>query len=167
MRDWLVNVIPANIFKAASDGEMLPLVIFALFFGFATSRIAPEHRDRLLGFFRAVMEAMLVIIGWILWLAPLGVFVLALGVGARGGVNAAGALAHYLVLMCLLGLVVTFLCYPLVVAVGRVSLAKFAKASAPAQAVAISTQSSRASLPAMVAGAQQGLGLPERVTSIT
>ena len=167
VRDWLVNVIPANIFKAASDGEMLPLVIFALFFGFATSRIAPEHRDRLLGFFRAVMEAMLVIIGWILWLAPLGVFALALGVGARGGVHAAGALAHYLVLMCLLGLVVTFLCYPLVVAFGRVSLAKFAKAIAPAQAVAISTQSSLASLPAMVSGAQQGLGLPERVTSIT
>ena len=167
VRDWLVNVIPSNIFKSASDGEMLPLVIFSLFFGFAASRIAPELRDPLLGFFRAVMETMLVIIGWILWLAPVGVFVLALGVGARGGVNAAGALAHYLVLMCLLGLIVTFLCYPLVVAFGRVSLAKFAKAIAPAQAVAISTQSSLASLPAMLSGAQHVLGLPERVTSIT
>jgi Na+/H+-dicarboxylate symporter len=167
VRDWLVNVIPTNVFKSASDGEMLPLVIFSLFFGFAASRIAPELRESLLGFFRAVMETMLVIIGWILWLAPVGVFVLALGVGARGGVNAAGALAHYLVLMCLIGLVVTVLCYPLVVAFGRVSLARFAKAIAPAQAVAISTQSSLASLPAMLSGAQQGLGLPERVTSIT
>jgi Na+/H+-dicarboxylate symporter len=167
VRDWLVNVIPSNVFKSASDGEMLPLVIFSLLFGFAASRITPELRDPLLGFFRAVMETMLVIIGWILWLAPVGVFVLALGVGARGGVNAAGALAHYLVLMCLLGLVVTILCYPLVVAFGRVSLARFAKAIAPAQAVAISTQSSLASLPAMLSGAQQGLGLPERVTSIT
>jgi proton glutamate symport protein len=167
IREWLVNVIPSNPFKSASDGELLPLVIFSLFFGFATSRIDAELRDVLLRFFRAVMEAMLVIIRWVLWLAPAGVFVLALGVGARGGVNAAGALAHYLVLMCLLGLVITILAYPLVVAFGRVSLVTFAKAVAPAQAVAISTQSSLASLPAMLAGARNVLGLPERVTSIT
>jgi Na+/H+-dicarboxylate symporter len=166
-RELLVNVIPANPFKAASDGEMLPLVIFALFFGFAASRIATELRTPLLGFFRAVMETMFVIIQWILWLAPVGVFVLALNVGARGGVSAAGALAHYLILMCTIGLLVTLLVYPLVVVFGRVSLARFAKAMAPAQAVAISTQSSLASLPAMLEGAQKQLGLPERVTSIT
>lgn len=167
VREWLVNVIPANVFKSASDGEMLPLVIFALFFGFAASRIDTELRNPLLGFFRAVMETMLVIIQWILWLAPVGVFALALGVGARGGVNAAGALAHYLVLMCLIGVLTTLLVYPLVVIVGRVSLIRFAKAVLPAQAVAISTQSSLASLPAMLSGAQKQLGLPERVTSIT
>jgi Na+/H+-dicarboxylate symporter len=167
VRDWLVNVIPSNPFKSASDGEMLPLVVFSLFFGFAASRISADLRNPLLGFFRAVMETMLVIIQWILWLAPVGVFVLALGVGARGGVSAAGALAHYLVLMCTIGLIITLLCYPLVVVFGRVSLARFAKAMAPAQAVAISTQSSLASLPAMLAGAQHQLGLPERVTSIT
>jgi Na+/H+-dicarboxylate symporter len=167
VRDWLVNIIPANPFKAASDGEMLPLVVFALFFGFAASRIAPDLRAPLLGFFRAIMETMLVIIHWILWLAPAGVFALALTVGARGGVSAAGALAHYLVLMCVIGLLITLLCYPLVVVFGRVSLARFAKAIAPAQAVAISTQSSLASLPAMLEGAQKELGLPARVTSIT
>jgi Na+/H+-dicarboxylate symporter len=167
VRDWLVNVIPPNVFKSASDGDMLPLVIFSLFFGFAASRIATHLRDPLLGFFRAVMETMLVIIQWILWLAPVGVFVLALGVGARGGVNAAGALAHYLILMCVIGVLVTLLVYPLVMVFGRVSLARFAKAMLPAQAVAISTQSSLASLPAMLSGAQQQLGLPERVTSIT
>jgi Na+/H+-dicarboxylate symporter len=167
VRDLLANVIPSNPFKAASDGEMLPLVVFALFFGFAASRISAELRAPLLTFFRAVMETMLVIIGWILWLGPIGVFALALGVGARGGVHAAGALAHYLVLMCAIGVVVTVLCYPMVVAFGRVSLMRFAKAVAPAQAVAVSTQSSVASLPAMLDGAQKELGLPERVCSIT
>jgi proton glutamate symport protein len=166
VRDWLVGIVPSNPFKAASDGDMLPLVVFALFFGFAASRIKPDLREPLLGFFRAVMETMLVIIGWILWLAPIGVFVLALGVGTRGGANAAGALAHYLVLMCTIGLLVTILVYPLVVAFGRVSLARFARAIAPAQAVAVSTQSSLASLPAMLEGAKKELGLPERVTSI-
>jgi Na+/H+-dicarboxylate symporter len=167
LRDWIVDIIPSNPFKAASDGALLQLVIFALFFGFAASRIAPNLRAPLLGFFQAVMETMLVIIQWVLWVAPVGVFALALGVGARGGVNAAGALGYYLILMCALSLLITILVYPMVVLFGRVSLSRFAKAVAPAQAIAISTQSSLASLPAMLAGAQTRLGLPERVTAIT
>ncbi|MBX5461968.1 MAG: cation:dicarboxylase symporter family transporter [Steroidobacteraceae bacterium] len=167
LRDWLTNVIPANPFKAAADGDMLPLVIFALFFGFAAARVTADMRTPLLGFFRAVMETMLVMIRWILWAAPLGVFALALGVGTRGGVHAAGALAHYLVLMCTLGVLITVLCYPAAVAFGRVSLTRFVRALLPAQAVAISTQSSLASLPAMITGAQAQLGLPERVVSLT
>lgn len=167
LRDWIVDIVPSNPFKAAADGALLPLVIFSLFFGFAASRITPSLRTPLLGFFQAVMQTMFVIIQWVLWAAPVGVFALALSVGSRGGVNAAGALAHYLVLMCALSLLITILVYPMVVAVGGVSLARFARAVAPAQAVAISTQSSLASLPAMIAGAQRQLGLPERVTAIT
>jgi len=167
LRDWIVNLVPSNPFNAAAEGELLPLVIFALFFGFAASRIAPNLRAPLLGFFQAVMETMLVIVKWILWAAPVGVFALALVVGARGGVHAAGALAHYLVLMCALGLLVTVLMYPTAVVFGRVSIMRFAAAMLPAQAVAVSTQSSLASLPAMIAGAQSQLAVPERVTSIT
>jgi len=167
LRDWIIGFIPSNPFKAAADGELLPLVVFALFFGFAASRIKPDLRTPLLGFFQAVMETMFVIVGWVLWAAPVGVFALALSVGARGGVNAAGALAHYLILMCSLSVLVAILAYPMAVIFGRVSFVRFAKAVAPAQAVAISTQSSLACLPAMVAGAQSQLGIPERVTAIT
>ncbi len=167
LSDWLGEIVPSNPFKAAADGALAPLVIFSLFFGFAASRIAPQLRAPLLAFFQAVMETMLVIVKWILWAAPVGVFALALEVGARGGVHAAGALAQYLILMCALSVFITLLTYPAVVVLGRVSLSRFAKAVAPAQAVAISTQSSLASLPAMIAGAQNQLGIPERVTSIT
>jgi proton glutamate symport protein len=167
LREWIVDIIPSNPFKAAADGALLQLVIFALFFGFAASRITPDLRTPLLGFFQAVMETMFVMVQWVLRVAPIGVFALALGVGARGGVNAAGALGQYLILMCSLSLLITFLAYPVAVLFGRVSLIQFAKAVAPAQAVGISTQSSLASLPAMITGAQAQLGLPERVTSIT
>jgi Na+/H+-dicarboxylate symporter len=114
-----------------------------------------------------VMETMLVLIRWVLWAAPVGVFALALGVGARGGLHAAGALAHYLVLMCALGVLITLLCYPAAVTFGRVPLTRFIKALLPAQAVAVSTQSSLASLPAMITAAQTQLGLPQQVVSLT
>jgi Na+/H+-dicarboxylate symporter len=167
MRDWIANVVPSNPFKSAADGELLPLVIFALFIGFAAARITPALRTPFLGFFQALMQTMLVIVRWVLWAAPVGVFALALAVGSRGGLHVAGALGQYLVLMCALSVIVTVLAYPAVVLFGRLSVARFAKAMAPAQALAISTQSSLATLPAMLDCAQKQLGLPERVTSIT
>src|SRR5262249_21968841 len=66
-----------------------------------------------------------------------------------------------------LSVVITLLAYPAVALFGRLSLVRFAKALLPAQALAISTQSSLATLPAMLECAQKELGIPERVTSIT
>jgi Na+/H+-dicarboxylate symporter len=166
LREWIVSLIPVNPFRAAADDAILQVVIFALFFGFGASKLAPQVRAPLVGFFRAVMETMFVIIGWVLWVAPLGVFALALKVGANGGAYAAGALAQYVLLMCVLGIIITILAYPAAVIYGRVPFTKFARAMGPSQAVAISTQSSLASLPAMLESAR-ALGIPQRVTDIT
>lgn len=165
LRDWIVSLIPINPVKAAADDAILQVVIFALFFGFGASKLAPDVRAPLVGFFRAVTETMLVIIGWVLWVAPLGVFALALKVGANGGVYAAGALAQYVVLMCVLGVIITVLAYPVAVIFGRVPFMKFVQAMGPSQAVAVSTQSSLASLPAMITSARS-LGISARVTDI-
>jgi proton glutamate symport protein len=165
IRDWITTIVPANPFAAASDGAILPLVIFALLFGFAASRIPSAARESLLGFFKAVVDTMFVLVRWILKAAPVGVFVLALGVGMRGGVGAASAITHYLILICAICVVVTVLMYPLAIFGGDIPLARFARTAAPAQAVAISTQSSLASLPAMLEGAQTLV--PRRVAAIT
>ena len=165
--EWFSHIVPANPFAAAAEGAILPLVVFALLFGFAAARIEPSVRAPLLGFFQAVVATMLVLIRWILWIAPVGVFALALGVGYRSGIAVAGALAYYLVLICSLGVVVSIALYPTAMFLGGVSLARFARAAAPAQAVAASTQSSLAALPAMISGAQGDLGVPSRVAAIT
>ena len=167
IREWLVSLIPVNPFKAAAEDSILQVVIFSLAFGFAASKLAPDLRIPLLTFFRAVMETMFTIIQWVLWLAPIGVFALALKVGASGGVGAAGALVQYVIFMGVLGIIITVLAYPAAVIFGRVPFMKFARAMGPSQAVAISTQSSLASLPAMLTGARKELGIPERVTDIT
>jgi len=151
--DWLANIIPTNPIKAASETAMVPLVIFALLFGFAVSRIEPELRASVQTFFRAVVQAMLVIVQWVLWIAPLGVFALAFAVGARTGVSAAGTLLQYVVLVVNGCLVTALLSYAVVALLGRMSPLAFARAALPAQVVAASTQSSLASLPAMIEAA--------------
>ena len=82
--EWLVSLVPTNAMEAMADGAMLPFIIFTLLFSLAAARIAVEHREAITGFFKAVSEAMLVLIGWILDLAPIGVFALALNLGGRG-----------------------------------------------------------------------------------
>ena len=162
---WLDSIVPTNPVKAAADGEMLPLVIFALLFGFAVTRIRRELGTRITEFFQAVADAMLVIVQWIILVAPVGVFALALVLGARAGFAAAGALAHYLILLVAVQLLLIALIYPLTVLAAGVTLGQFARAVAPAQAVATSTQSSLASLPAMVESAQE-LRIPAHVTAL-
>ena len=166
LRDFFINIVPTNPFAAASAGEMLPLVVFALAFGFAASRIDVRRREPLLGFFQSVVDSLFVLVRWILIIAPLGVFVLALGVGLRGGIGAAGAIAYYVVLVCSLSILVTLLLYPVAVFVAGIGLSRFARAVAPAQVVAFSTQSSVASLPAMIDRTQAFLKIPTRIAGI-
>lgn len=163
--DWLRSFIPTNPVQAAAEGAMAPLVVFAVIFGLAVTRLAPEPQARLVGLFQAIAEAMLVIIRWVLWLAPFGVFALAMGVGARAGLGAAGALGHYVIVICAICLAVTLANYPLAVLFGGKPLLAFARAAAPAQAMALSTQSSLACLPAMLESARR-LGVPTPVSGV-
>jgi Na+/H+-dicarboxylate symporter len=157
---WLVDLVPANPVRAAADGAMLPLIIFAVAFGMALLSVAAEHREPVLRFFRGVAEAMLRLVRWVLALAPLGVFALTLPLVARLGVVAIGALASYVVLIALAtSLFVLLLVYPAAAIFGRVPLARFARAVFPAQAVAFSSRSSLAALPALIEGAERKLGM--------
>lgn len=156
---WLRAFIPTNPLQAAVETNMAPLVVFALLFGLAVTRIRAELRTSLVIVFEGVMDAMLVVVQWVLFVAPIGVFALALVVGAKAGLGAAGALGHYILILSGVCIAVGLLCYLLAMMAG-VSASAFAQAAAPAQVVAFSTQSSIASLPAMISGARR-LGASE------
>lgn len=164
--DTLVAIVPNNAIMAAAQSAMLPLVVFALFLGFALTRIAPARRALLMEFFQAIADAMIVIVRWVLWIAPLGVFALILSVCARSGLGMLSALGVYVLVECLLYLAVTVMMLPLAVAFGGERLRRFALALVPAQVVAISTQSSLASLPAMLESADRRLGYPKQVAAL-
>ena len=163
-RTGLVGTSPTSQSRrptgAAADGALLPLVVFTLVFAAAATRIPAPSRLALVNVFRAVGDALLVVVRWVLLLAPLGVFALALPLGARAGAAAAGALAGYVVLTIALCLVLIAAMYAAAVAFGRVSLRQLMRAAGPAQAVALGTRSSLAALPAALRGAETHLDLP-------
>ena len=153
--EWLVSIVPTNPIRAAADGDMLPLVIFSILFALACLKTATEVRQPVLGFFKGVSAAMLVLVRWIIALAPIGVFALMLPLASRIGATAAGALGYFVLINCGMLVVVLVLLYPLAVFAGGVSLRSFARAVLPAQAVAMSSRSSLASLPALIDGARK------------
>jgi len=163
--DWYKGIIPANPIKAAAETAMVPLVVFALSLGFALARIEADLADALLKPLRAIIEAMLVIVGWVLALGPIGIGALAFGAGATMGAGVLGALAQYVVVVIACCLAATVLGYVWAVVAGRVSPLRFARAALPAQAVALGTQSSLATLPVMVQGAER-LGLRTQSVAI-
>lgn len=166
LADWIGSAIPSNAIMAAAQGAMLPVVVFALFFGFALTRVPEERRVQIIAFCHGIADTMIVIVRWMLLVAPIGVFALVLAVCAQAGIGVIGALAGYIALQCGMYLGATLICYVLVAVFARTSPLAFAKAILPAQVVAASTQSSLASLPAMVETARFRLGHPRAVAAL-
>jgi Na+/H+-dicarboxylate symporter len=162
---WLTGLVPTNPVRAAADGAVLPLIVFSLAFGLALTRVSPATRAPLLHATRVVIDAMLVLVGWVLALAPVGVFALSLTLGRRMGLSAAGAIGYYIAVHSALLAAVALVLYPVAVYGGGVPLRRFARACLPAQAVAMSSRSSLAALPAMIAGAERTLCLPRSIVS--
>jgi Na+/H+-dicarboxylate symporter len=161
---WVTSLIPSNPVAAAATGSMVPLILFTLVFALAIAHGPASTRSTLVGFFQALADAMLMLVRWIVKVAPIGVFALVLPLAARAGTTLAGAIGFYIVAYAGASLVISALLYPVVALVGRIPIARFARAALPAQLIAFSSSSSIASLPALVESAEGGLGLPAPIT---
>jgi Na+/H+-dicarboxylate symporter len=162
----ITTIIPGNAIAAAAQAAMLPLVVCALLSGFALTRVEERRRAQAIDLFQTLADTMVVIVRWVLLVAPLGVFALAFGMCVKAGASILGALAWYILAQCTLYLAVTLGLYLVAVFAGAQSLRRFAAGILPAQTIALSTQSSLATLPAMVDGARNRLGCPAAVTSL-
>ncbi|HEX4383770.1 MAG TPA: cation:dicarboxylase symporter family transporter [Myxococcales bacterium] len=150
---WLTGLIPANPISAAANGSMLQLVLFTLLFAAALSRV--KDRQPVLGFFAGVAGAMLVLVQWIILVAPVGVFALVLPLAARAGAALVGAIGFYIVVYSL-GCILAMLLLSLAAALaGRIPVARYARALLPSQLIAFSSSSSIATLPSVVKSAEQ------------
>jgi proton glutamate symport protein len=163
--EFLKAMIPTNPINAAANDGILPLIVFTFAFAFATTQLSTDKRQTIKQFFEAIAEAMVVVIGWVLLLAPVGVFALGVVLGITAGAAAFGALAHYVLIVSTIGLTIFLAAYLVATFGARFRFFDFVRAAIPAQAVAISTQSSLASLPTMVQGSKQ-LGVGVRTTDI-
>ena len=161
----LVEMIPRNPFAAAAEMDLLPLIIATLLFGAAATVIEPERRAAVVGFFDAVNGLCMVVIHWVMKLAPYAVFALIASVVARFGWELLQSLLFYSILVTL-GLLLhagAVLGTALRTLAGRRPLA-FLRAVAEAPLLAFSTSSSNAALPVSIEVAREKLGLSNEVT---
>lgn len=161
---WLTSLIPSNPVAAAADGAMVPLILFTLILALAIARSAASTRTPLVDLARALGDAMMRIVRWVVLVAPIGVFALVLPLAAHLGGAVAGAIGLYIAAYSLGSIVVMLLLYPVVAVLGGIPLSRFARAALPAQLIAFSSSSSIASLPALIESGERGLGLPSRIT---
>jgi len=162
--EWLVGLVPESLPAAFSGREILPLLLVAIAFGLAVNRLPSEPRHLLARVFQALADSMMVVVGWILVLTPLGIFALSFQMALRAGLDAAGVMLVFAVLTSLMLLAFTALLYPATAILARIPIGRFARAVAPAQLIATATSSSLASLPALVEGARDVLRLPASAT---
>jgi Na+/H+-dicarboxylate symporter len=164
--EFFKGVIPPNLFAAANNGDILPLTVFSCLFGLALTRLAAPIRKPVVTLFEAVGDAFVIIIEWVLVVAPLGVLALALTVGSAAGGAAFAGLGHYVVIISAIGVIVTVAAYPMAWFVGRIPMGRFNRSMIGPNTVAISTRSSLASLPAMLTASRE-MGIREEVADVT
>ena len=164
---WLSSLLPSNPVAAAANGDMVPFVLFVLLFAIAIAKSPAASRATLVGFFRALGDAMMTLVRGVILLAPLGVPALVLPVAAHASAALVGTIGLYIVTYSIASLVCVALLYPVVAIAGKIPMSRFAKAALPGQTIAFSSSSSVASLPALVRAAEVDLALPLDVTGFT
>lgn len=163
----LVDLVPSNIFDAATNNaNMLQIIFFSIFFGIGMILIPENKAKPIKDFFDALNEVILKMIDFIMRAAPFGVFaLLATLVVDAPSPDLFGALGLYS-LCVLLGLSVMILFYIFLVRfyTGK-SAGFFINGILPAQLLAFSTSSSAATLPVTMERVQDHLGVEEEVSS--
>ena len=159
----IVALVPSNPIAAAAESAMAPLIVFAAVFGASLARIEERWTALLLEVLRGISAALLVVVGWVLRIAPAGIFCLLVATVATVGTTGAKGLLQYAVLTSIVpavGVVVA----QLVGLLSGVGPSRFARAAATPQTLAATTQSSSACLPALLEAAAT-LDLPPAILS--
>lgn len=164
--DTLLNMIPRNPVAAAASFDLLALIVFTVVMGAALASLPQEKSQPVLRFFDGVNDASMVVIGWVMRLAPFAVFALISGVIARFGIDMLQSLLIYTLVVFAGLLIHTYGVLALMVKVAaRLNPLDFFRRSAPVQLMAFSTSSSNATLPVTLGTAENRFGISNSVAS--
>ena len=164
--DLVLSLIPANPFAAATDGALLPLIVFTLLLAAATGAVEEARRQRLIAFAEDISSIFVRLIHWILWTAPAGVFGLAAPVVARMGLGLLAGLAVFVGTVVVgLFVIMALLYLPAVRLLGKKGVGEFVRGVTGSYVIGFSTTSSVASLPVMFEDAD-ALGVSPPVSSL-
>ncbi len=166
LTDVLLGMIPRNPVKAAADFELLPLIFFSVIFGAAISLLPNDQRRTVVLFLEGINGASMIVIGWVMKLAPYAVFALIGSVVAQFGLDLLQSLLIYAITVTAGLALHTFVTIGLLVrfAAGLNPVAFF-KRIVPVQVFGFSTSSSSATLPLTMSTAETKLGISKQVSS--
>ena len=166
---FLIDIVPTNIFDSASNNRnMLQVIFFAIFFGISMVMLPDEKISHVKGFFDGINDIILQIVDLIMISAPYGVFALLSGLVVDFGASAELfiALAKYSVTVIVGLLIMIFTVYPLILKIfTKIKYLDFFKGISPAQMLAFSTSSSAATLPVTMERCEQHIGVSKEVSS--
>ena len=159
-----VNIVPRNPLAAAVNGDMLGLIFFSLMFGIALALLNKEVAAPVLRLLEGINQAVMVIIGFAMRLAPVGVAALIFSVTARFGFDILRSLALYVITVLAALTIHQFGVIGLLakVVVGINPRSFFSRVRA-LMVTAFSTSSSNATLPTTIRTAEEGFGVPHAV----
>ncbi len=164
--DLLIRMVPTNVVGSAASGDMLGVIFFAILFGAAIAGLPDRPRGSLVGFFDAAFQAMMRLTGWIIRLAPLGVFGLITRVVGTTGFEAFRALGLYMLTIAAGLTVHLFVTLPiLLIVLGRIHPRVHFRNMLEPLTMAFSTSSSGATLPVTLRTVEEKVGVSNRVSS--
>jgi Na+/H+-dicarboxylate symporter len=165
--DFLVGLVPSNPFEAASQGALLPLIVFSILFAAATGTLSATRQAPLITLAESVAAALIRLVHWILWTAPVGVFALAAPITAESGWAMLQRLAVF-VTAVIVGLVVfvALVYLPAVWLLARRHPIGFLRGSIGPFVIGFTTTSSVASLPVMLEAADKQLHVSPTVSNL-
>jgi len=165
--DFVISLVPANPFAAASDGQILPLIVFTALFAAAAGALAKERRERMIDAAEDVSGALIKLVWWILYTAPIGIFGLVAPATALLGWGLIQSLAIF-ILSVFIGLVLlmVFVFLPLLIVLGKMPPSKFFKGTLGAASIAFSTTSTATAIPVSLEETTQKLGVSESVADL-
>jgi DAACS family dicarboxylate/amino acid:cation (Na+ or H+) symporter len=162
--DTFVRMVPRNPVSAAANGEMLGVIVFALFLGIGLTMVGRERAAPLIAVLDTIAHVMVAIIGLVMKVAPFAVFALIFSVTARFGFDVLLNLLKYVVTVVGALLVFSVVVYPLVLRfVARRDPLAFARKAWVVVLTAFSTSSSNATLPTTLRVAEEELDIPPRI----
>jgi len=164
--DTLLAVVPENPLRAAVEGNVLQVLLFSILFGLAASALPEARRKPLVDVATSVAEALFKVTGWILYLAPFGVFGILAAVVGRSGLSVLWILGAYvLVVLGALAAHILLVYGSVLLVVARGRIGRFVAAVRPPYLVAFATCSTAAALPVSLKTMPAEMGISPRVAS--
>ena len=163
--ETLLNIIPTNPIKSFAEANMLQIIVFAIFIGFALTMLGTKV-DKVKEVLEQGNEIMMFLVNLVMKFAPYGTFALLASAIGKQGFDAMKAMGLYMIVVLLALVVHAIVTYGgTILLLAKRNPISFFKGFAPAMGVAFSTSSSNATLPISMSVAQKNLGVPKSISS--